>query len=172
MTVIETERLVLRRLSYDDCEFILELVNEASFKRYIGDKNVRNLDDARAYLRDGPIGNYEQFGYGMFLVKPRDSGLPAGISGLVKRPEFDDPDIGFAFLERFRGRGYAYESADAVLEYGFSRLGLQRVTAMVDPDNEKSIRLIVKLGMEYERKVRMPGEEDDIDLYATEIGMR
>lgn len=168
MTVIETERLRLRRLSYDDCEFIVELVNEASFKRYIGDKKVRNLDDARDYLRNGPIGNYERYGYGLFLVAPRETGEPAGISGLVKRDGFDDPDIGFAFLQRFRGVGYALESSSAVLDYGFDRLGLKRIIAIADPDNRQSIRLIGKLGMRFERKVRMPGDDHDIDLFAAE----
>jgi RimJ/RimL family protein N-acetyltransferase len=122
MIVLETERLQLSRLSYDDCEFIVELVNEPSFKRYIGDKNVKSQDDARRYLREGPIGNYEQFGYGLFLVNLRDTETPAGICGLVKREEFEDPDIGFAFLKRYRENGYASESAKAVLEYGFETL--------------------------------------------------
>jgi ribosomal-protein-alanine N-acetyltransferase len=168
VTVIETDRLTLTRLSYDDCAFIVELVNEPSFKRFIGDKKVKSEDDARTYLEDGPIGSYERFGFGLFLVSPKDTGVPAGINGLVRRPEFDDPDIGFAFLERFRGRGYALESSVAVLEYGFDTLGLERVTAMADPRNERSIRLIEKLGMRYERKVRMPGDDHDIALFAIE----
>ncbi len=166
MTVIETKRLRLTRLSYDDCEFIFELVNEPSFKRYIGDKHVNNLDDAREYLRNGPIGSYAQFGYGLFRVSLRDSGCRTGISGLVKRDEFADPDLGFAFLKRHRGRGYALESSRAVLDYGLSTLGLQRIIAMADPDNERSTRLLRKLDMEYESKVRMPGDDFDIDLYA------
>ena len=168
VSVLQTERLVLSRLSYDDCEFIVELVNEPSFKRYIGDKNVSTPGDARRYLRDGPIGSYERFGYGLFSVCPKDSGSPAGICGLVKRQEFDDPDIGFAFLERYRGTGYALESAKAVLNYGFAELGLQRIIAMADADNEASVRLLARLELEFERVVRLPGEDHDINLYAIE----
>jgi RimJ/RimL family protein N-acetyltransferase len=168
MIVLETERLQLSRLSYDDCEFIVELVNEPSFKRYIGDKNVKSQDDARRYLREGPIGNYEQFGYGLFLVNLRDTETPAGICGLVKREEFEDPDIGFAFLKRYRENGYASESAKAVLEYGFETLELRRIIALADPDNEPSLRLLERLGFVYEREVRMPEDDHDINLFSIE----
>jgi len=166
MTAIETERLILRRLSYDDTAFIVELVNEPAFRRYIGDKNVRNAADARAYLRDGPIGSYERFGFGLFLAMPKETGASAGICGLVKRDAFDDPDLGFAFLERYCGRGFAFEASRAVLDYGFDSLGLERIIAMADPDNERSVRLLAKLGMQFERKVRMSGDAYDIDLFA------
>jgi RimJ/RimL family protein N-acetyltransferase len=168
MTVLETERLLLARLSYDHCEFIFELVNEPSFKRYIGDKDVQSLEDAQRYLREGPIGSYERFGYGLFLVNVKDSDLPAGICGLVKREEFDDPDLGFAFLERYRRNGYASESARAVLEYAFDDLGLDRIIAMADPDNAPSVRLLENLGFTYERKVRMPEDDHDINLFSLE----
>lgn len=168
MTVIETERLLLTRLSYDHCEFIFELVNEPSFKRFIGDKEVHSLEDARRYLREGPIGSYEQHGYGLFLVSVRESDTPAGMCGLVKREEFDDPDLGFAFLKRYRRQGYASESARAVLEHGFDGLGLGRIIAMADPDNEPSVRLLQTLGFVYERKVRMPEDDYDINLYSLE----
>jgi RimJ/RimL family protein N-acetyltransferase len=168
-TILETERLLLSRLSYDDCAFIFELVNEPSFKRYIGDKKVNTLDDARRYLRDGPIGSYEQFGYGLFLVVANDSGSPIGICGLVKRQAFDDPDIGFAFLKRYREKGYALESARAVLEYGFTDLGLGRIIALADPDNDRSVKLLMKLGLGFERKVRMPEDDHSIDLYVVGV---
>lgn len=171
MTVLETERLLLTRLSYDDCEFIFELVNEPSFKQYIGDKSVETLDDARIYLRDGPMCSYQRFGYGLFLVSPKDVDMPAGICGLVKRQEFDDPDIGFAFLQRYRDNGYALESARAVLEYGFAKLNLQRIIAMADPDNERSVRLLEGLGLAFERKVRMPEDDHDINLFAIDACM-
>jgi RimJ/RimL family protein N-acetyltransferase len=168
MTVLETERLVLSRLSYAHCEFIFELVNEPSFKRFIGDKDVNSLEDAGEYLREGPIGSYEEFGYGLFLVTLKDTEEAAGICGLVKRDEFDDPDIGFAFLRRYRRNGYAGESAEAVLEYGFGSLKLGRIIAMADTDNEPSVRLLERLGFVYEREVRMPEDDHDISMFAVE----
>ncbi len=168
MTVLETERLLLSRLSYDDCEFIFELVNEHSFKRFIGDKNVNSLDDARRYLREGPIMMYDKFGYGLFLVNLRGAARSAGICSLVKREAFDAPDIGFAFLERYRDNGYATESAKAVLAHGFEVLNLKRIIALADADNETSVRLLERLGFVYERKVRMPEDDHDIDLFSIE----
>ncbi len=168
MIVLETNRLLLTRLSYDDCEFIVELVNEPSFKRFIGDKDVHSPEDARRYLAEGPIGLYERFGYSLFLVTAKDSDTPAGICGLLQREGFDDPDLGFAFLKRFRHLGYAIESAQAVLKHGFGELGLRRIIAMADPDNEPSVSLLHKLGFKYERKARMPGDDHDINLYALE----
>ncbi len=165
MTVLETDRLLLTRLSYDHCEFVFELVNEPSFKRFIGDKEVHSLEDARRYLADGPIGLYERFGYGMFLVTVKDSASHAGICGLLQREGFDDPDLGFAFLKRFMRQGYAIESARAVLQHATEDLGLTRVIAMADPENEPSVHLLRKLGFSYERKVRMPEDDHDINLY-------
>lgn len=169
MTFLDTDRLLLTRLSYDHCEFVYELVNEASFKQFIGDKDVHSLDDTRRYLSEGPVGLYERFGYGMFLVTVKETNTPAGICGLLKREGFDDPDLGFAFLERFRKQGYACESARVVLKHGFEDLGLKRIIAMADPDNEPSVRLLQKLGFSYERKVRMPEDQYDINLYALVI---
>ena len=139
MTVLQTERLVLSRLSYDDCEFIIELLNESAFQRFIGDKEVRSLDDAREYLRKGPVGSYERHGFGMFLVRDKTDNTPLGMCGLVKREEFDAPDVGFAFLQRHWANGYALESASAVLEYGKNILQLPRIISMADPDNDASI---------------------------------
>ena len=168
MTVLETERLLLSHLSYDDCEFIVELVNEPAFKRFIGDKNVHSRDDARRYLREGPIGSYERHGYGLFRVDLREAETPAGICGLIKREEFDDPDLGFAFLKRCRENGYGSESAKAVLEYGFESLEFRRIIAMADPVNEPSLRLLDRLGFVYEREVRMPEDDHDINLFSIE----
>ena len=165
--LLETERLLLSPLSYDDAGFIFELVNEPSFKRYVGDKGVHNLDDARQYLREGPIGSYATHGFGLYRVTLRDNGEPLGICGLVKREGFDDPDLGFAFLKAHWSNGYAYESSVAVLDYGRNVLGLQRIIAMADGDNASSTRLLEKLGFEFEGMVRMPGETVDIRLYGS-----
>lgn len=116
--VIETERLLLCRLTGDDAPFILELLNQPSFLRYIGDKGVRTLDHAREYIRKGPADSYERRGFGLYLVKLRDGAVPIGICGLVKRDALEDVDVGFAFLPAFWSQGYALESASAVMIYG------------------------------------------------------
>lgn len=169
LPVIRTERLLLSELTLDDADFIVELLNEPAFVQYIGDKGVRTQEEARDYLRQGPLDSYDRHGFGIMLTTTGDACTPLGICGLVKREEFDDPDLGFAFLRRYWSRGYAYEAAAAVLEHANTTLGLCRVIAMADPENTKSIRVLEKLGMRFERKVVMPGETGEIGLYAIGI---
>ena len=165
MTVLETERLVLRRLCLDDAAFILKLLNEPAFLHFIGDKGVRSLDDARAYLRQGPIASYEHHGFGLYRVEIKTSGVPIGICGLLKRDTLDDVDVGFAFLPAFWLQGYAFESASAVLAYGKHTLGLRRIVAVTQPNNVGSIKTLEKAGLAFERMVRFAEEDDEIRLY-------
>ena len=166
--VLHTERLTLARLSFDDADFIFELLNEPSFKRYIGDKGVRTRDDALVYLREVPLRQYREFGYGLYRVGADGDDRALGICGLVNRNEFPDPDLGFAFLQAHRGQGYAYESSLAVLGEARNALGLQRIIAMVDEDNESSNYLLGKLGFRFEQMVTMPGETREIRQYVLE----
>jgi [ribosomal protein S5]-alanine N-acetyltransferase len=163
--IIETERLVLRQMKVEDAEFIFELVNEAAFIRNIGDKSVRTLEDARAYILNGPVASYGKFGFGLYLVECREAASPTGICGLLKRDALEDVDIGFAFLEKFWGKGFAYESAAAVIEYGRNTLGLKRIVAITSPDNEGSIRVLGKIGLRFEKMIRMPGSDEDTRLF-------
>ena len=101
-----------------DDEFILQLLNEAAFLRFIGDKGVRSLSDARDYILKGPMDSYRRFGFGLYLTSLLDGGAPIGICGLVKRANLADVDVGFAFLSRYWSQGYATESAAAVLAQG------------------------------------------------------
>src|SRR5690606_38235364 len=103
LKVLETQRLVLRRLSAADAPFVLELLNDPAWLEHIGDRGVRTLDDARAYLAAGPVAMYAEHGFGLYLVEVREDGAPAGICGLVRRDFLDDVDLGFAFLPRYRG---------------------------------------------------------------------
>ena len=167
--MLETDRLKISKLSYDDCDFIFTLVNEPAFKRYIGDRGVRTLDDARDYLREGPIESYATNGYGLFLVSRKDDGTPLGICGLVKRDQFELPDLGFAFLEQHWVNGYAGESSRAIIAYARTALDLTRIIAIASKDNESSLRLLQKLGFRFEEMVRMPGEKQDICRYALDL---
>jgi len=166
---IRTDRLELRQFRSDDAGFILELLNEPEFRRFIGDKGVRSLDDARDYLQHGPIASYAEHGFGILRANCSTSGDALGMCGLIWRPEFDDPDLGFAFLARHWSNGYASEAARAVLVYARFELGLRRVIAMADDDNRASVRVLEKLGFEFETRVTMPGEKSDVDRYAIEF---
>lgn len=169
MRVLETERLQLRCLTTDDAEFILELLNEPSWLRFIGDRGVRTLEDARAYIVNGPGAMYERHGVGLYLVESKSDATPLGICGLIRRDALEDIDIGFAFVPRHWGKGYALESAAAVLEHGRDSLGLRRIVAITSLDNDSSIRLLEKLGMTFERTLRMPGETEDVKLFGIDF---
>lgn len=165
MRVLATDRLILRTLSTADAEFILELVNEPSWLRYIGDRGVKNINDARDYILKGPVAQYERFGFGLYLTELKDNGTPIGICGLVRRESLKDVDIGFAFLPKYWGNGYAYESAAAVMQYGKSALGLKRVVAVTTPDNHASIKVLEKLGLRYKQMIRMSEEDPEVGLF-------
>jgi len=168
MTVLETERLSLRRLTVDDAEFILALLNEPSFLRYIGDKKVRNLDDARQYILNGPVGSYERHGFGLNCVELRESHTPIGMCGLLKRDELPDPDIGFALLPDFWSKGFAFEAAQAVLKDARERLQLQRILAITSLDNEASINLLQRLGFRFDEVVQMAPDREPLRLFSSE----
>ena len=156
MTELETERLTLRRLTRADAPLILELLNDPDFLRFVGDRKVRTEEDARTYLADGPLASYGRNGFGPYAVELKQGGALIGICGLFKRDHLPDPDIGFAFLPAWRARGFAGESARAVLDDSSTRLGLPRVLAIVDPANERSVGLLKRLGLEV--AATLPGE--------------
>ena len=166
MTVTQTERLLLRWLDARDSAFIFELVNEPSWLRYIGDKGVKTLQDAQRYIEDGPIEMYQRLGFGLYVVELKENGAPIGICGLIKRDALIDVDLGFAFLPRFWTKGYAMESASAVMSYGRSALGLSRIVAIVSQDNHRSARLLEKLGFRLESSVSLQPDGDELKLYA------
>ena len=165
-TVLETERLILRRLGDEDAPFILELVNDADWLRYIGDKGVRNLDDARAYIRNGPVNMYARFGFGLWRVELKSDSTPIGLCGLIRRDTLPDVDIGFAYLPRYRGQGYAREAARATVAYGANVVGLRRIVAITSPDNVTSGRVLEDVGLRFERMFPIPGEDREVRLYA------
>jgi RimJ/RimL family protein N-acetyltransferase len=171
MSIIRTSRVSLRELDFGDAEFILELLNEAGFIRYIGDKGVRTLADARDYILQGPMDSYARNGFGLYATCLRDvpagapAGTPIGICGLVKRDGLTDPDVGFAFLSRYWSRGYAVESAAAVVAHATKVLNLARVVAITSPDNTQSIAVLEKIGLKFERAIRLADHGPELKLF-------
>ena len=168
MKILETDRLILRQLSTEDAAFILELVNEPSFIQNIGDRGVRTLEDARAYILRVAIASYEKNGFGLYLVELKDSGQSIGMCGLIKRDGLEDVDIGYAFLPRFWLKGYAVEAAAAVKDYARDMLGLKRLVAITDPANQGSIRVLEKIGLKYEKMVRLSADDIELKLFTAD----
>jgi len=164
--VLETARLRLRELTIDDAEFIVAQLNDLAFIHNVADRGVRTIAAARAYILAGPIASYRQHGFGLHLVELKDPRVPIGICGLIKRDALDDVDIGFAFLPRYRGQGFALEAARATMAFALRR-GLSRVVAIVALHNTDSIRLLRKLGFVYERLVRIADDAEDLLLFAS-----
>ncbi|MEM9058072.1 MAG: GNAT family N-acetyltransferase [Pseudomonadota bacterium] len=162
---LTTPRLLVRPMTDDDAPFILRLLNEPSFLHFIGDKAVRDLDDARRYIASGPGESYARFGFGLYLVLCRDSGLPAGICGLVQRPSLRDVDLGFAFVPEYWSQGFAAEASAAVLHEAWERFELARVVAVTVAENARSIRLLERLGFRFDRIAHPFGADDPVNLY-------
>ncbi|MGI8466847.1 MAG: GNAT family N-acetyltransferase [Pyrinomonadaceae bacterium] len=167
MIVLETERVILRWLTAVDADFILNLLNQPSFIQYIGDRGVKNLSDARLYIESKFIESYRRFGFGLYLVELKQDKTPIGICGFVKRDTLPDADIGFAFLPQYWSQGYAFESARAALDYGKSILGFRRILAITTKDNDSSGKLLAKVGLKYERMIRLSDEEDESKLFSS-----
>ncbi len=166
MKILETERTILREVTETDAEFVLDLLNQPSFIRYIGDRNVRTIDEARDYIESRFTESYVKFGFGMWVVELKETNHPIGICGFVKRDSLPDADIGFAFLKHYERKGYAYESANGAMEYGRNVLNLNRVLAITSQDNESSGRLLGKLNFKFERLIVLPGDDEELKLFS------
>ncbi len=169
MKPLETERLILRALTIDDAAFILELLNDPSYLHNIGDRKVRTLDGAKAYIKKGPLSSYTENGFGLRLVELKETHEPIGICGLIKRDTLDDVDIGYAILPKFWSKGYATESATAVRAFARNVLGLKRIVGITDPENTGSIRVLEKLGMRFEKMVRLSPDDIELMLFTMDL---
>ena len=170
MKLMETEHLILRWLTPDDAAFILELLNDPSWVRFIGDRGVRTLEDARNYIVTGPMEMYSLLGFGLFLTELKDAErTPVGLCGLIKRDGLEDVDLGFAFLGRFQSKGYGSEAAAATLEFGRDQIGLERIVGITSVDNVGSSRLLEKIGMKYEQMIFLPNDTEELKLYGVEF---
>jgi RimJ/RimL family protein N-acetyltransferase len=168
-SIHDTPRLQLRELTGDDSAFILELVNEPAWLRFIGDRNVHSLEDARGYIARGPAASYAKHGFGLWAVVLRESGEPLGMCGLIRRDTLPHPDLGFAFLARHRGHGYAREAAVAAVALARERFGIARLLAITDPDNTASQAVLEHAGFAFERHFTWSEIGKEQALYAKDI---
>lgn len=165
MAVLQTERLRLCQLSIQDAAFILELLNTPSWLTFIGDRGIRTLDDARNYILNGPVTSYNQFGFGLYLVRLKENDLPIGLCGLLKRETLKDIDIGFAFMPQFTQKGYAYEAASCVMNYARTVLNVTRIVAITTAANRNSINLLERLGLRFEAIIPQVSDTEELLLF-------
>lgn len=163
--MLETERLALRQLTLDDAGLMLGIWNDPAFMRYVGDRGLRTTADAHEAMRNGALQLYEKYGYGPYRLALKDCDTPIGICGLFRRDGLEVPDLGYATLPEFCGKGYAFEAAMAVMDHACSALSIKQLIAIISPENDASIGLIRKLGFEFERMHTMPGDDKAVRIY-------
>lgn len=164
--IVRSERLLLRQLTLADAPWIVPVLNNPEFLRFVGDRRVSTPGDAERYLHEGPFASYLEHGFGLGAVVVRCTNVPVGIAGVLRRPELSDPDIGYAIDPEFRGRGYAGEAAALALEQGHGSLGFSRLLAIVDPDNKASCSVLARLGFRLEGLHQPAGSERPLELHA------
>ena len=165
-----TERLRIREFTEADAGFIFHLLNTPAWLEFIGNRNIKTLEDARLYIINAPLFSYLKFGFGPYLVELKDSAVPIGMCSLIKRDSLEDVDLGFAFLPEHIGKGYAYETCQAVMEYSKTILGIKKLVAITDTHNTSSVKLLEKIGFLSEGKVKLPGEEEELLFFSKLLG--
>lgn len=161
----ETERLIIKLVDIDDAEFLLKLLNTEKWLKNIGDRNVHNPEDAQKYVREKNLPQIERLGFGNAVVILKSNNEKIGTVGLYDREGIDGVDIGFAFLEEYEGKGYAYEGAKKIMDIGINEFDIKKVSAITLPENFSSIKLIEKLGLKFKEVVRIPNDDEDLNLY-------
>lgn len=154
-SVIESPRLYLREIRPEDASFMLEVLTDPDFIANVGDRGIHDLAAARRYIADNMLASYRSHGFGLYRVELRASAAPLGICGLLRRDSHPDVEIGFAFVPRARGQGYALEAARATLDFARRALGLSRIVGLTAPHNRRSILILERLGFHSEGKVRL-----------------
>lgn len=163
--IAQTDRLIIRQLETVDAAFALELVNTPGWLQNIGDRKVYNLEQAEQYLLNGPIKSYEINGFGIWLMELKTDQTRIGMCGIIKRDGLDLPDLGYALLPAYEGKGYVSEAASAVLDYSKQVLNIPRILAITNQDNERSIKVLEKQGFIFEKNYTLPGESTLLRMF-------
>jgi len=166
MNILKTDRLLINRITLDDAAFILELMNDKDWIKNIGDRGMTTIEDAEEYIRTRFFKSYDESNLGFYGMVLKKTQQVIGVVGLIDREGIDHVDIGYGLLPEFRAKGYAYEATKAMYDYGFNDLKLDKIVAIVNPENPSSIKLLSKLGLEFEKMVQLPDEEIDIMLFS------
>jgi RimJ/RimL family protein N-acetyltransferase len=165
-TILETERLILRPFLLKDVPFIIDLLNTKGWIEFIGDRNVKTIEQAEHYLKNGPMKSYVEHGYGLSLVELKNNHVPIGMCGIINRTDLEQPDIGFAFLPEYNGQGYAFEIATATLQFAKNKLKLSVIYGITASNNKASIKLLEKIGLRYIKNIKLEGDEEELLLYS------
>ena len=165
MKILETSRLSLHEFELSDATFLLEIMNQPDYHRYIGDRGLRTVEDAESYIREKFISEYKRRGFGFWLVRLKDGMTPVGFAGIIVRDELDEPDVGYAIQETYAGNGYAEEATRGILKYAAEFLDFPVICAITDPDNKASINVLIKCGFHFDRQAPVFSDEEELNIY-------
>lgn len=166
MTILSTQRLELSKITLNDAGFLLELMNDKAWIQNIGDRGIHNLEDAENYIRETFFKSYETYGFGFYVISLKSTGEAIGTAGLIDREGIEGVEVGYGLLPAYRGKGYAFEATQAIFNYAKSELNIEKVVAIVNPNNEKSIFLLERLGLRFEKMIQFPGEEKEVKYFS------
>ena len=164
--IAETERLIIKKFTTNDASFFKDLVNMPHWLKYIGDRNIKTITDAETYIKNTHLKSYKSVGFGFYKLILKETNIPIGSCGLVKRDELEDVDIGFAFLEEYEKQGFGFEASKAVIKLAKNEFGIEKLLAITVPYNIGSIKLIEKLGFKYEKRVKPFEDDEELLLFA------
>ncbi|RXK87307.1 GNAT family N-acetyltransferase [Filimonas effusa] len=163
--MLETSQLLIREFAITDAAFAFRLLNTPSWIRFIGDKGIYSISEAQDYIVQRFHKGYEETGYGAWLVLLKETNQPVGLCGLFQRTYLEHPDIGFAFLPQFEGKGYAYEATTATIAYAEEQLRLPCLLAITHDDNDRSVRLLERAGFAYKETMLPPDENKPLLVF-------
>ncbi|EKO3782356.1 GNAT family N-acetyltransferase [Vibrio harveyi] len=169
MKTLTTKRLTLRLVSVEDAPFILELYNQPDFYRFVGDKQIRTLEEAKRYIQDNMLRMQELKGVSLLVVETNHDKQPVGICGLVKRDTLTAFDLGYGYLPSAYGKGYAKEAASVVVDFAREEMNIENLVAITNNDNIRSISLLEKLGFQFERVEQTYNNGRTLQLYTMEL---
>ncbi len=161
----ETQRLIIKPTSLEDAPFIYELVNTPKWLKFIGDRDIKSLDDAKEYIINSMLPQLAKLGFSNYTVIRKSDKAKIGTCGLYDREGLEGIDIGFAFLPQYEKNGYAFESCTKLKEIGLNEFGITTLNAITTPDNTSSQRLLEKLGLQFDKIVKIANDKEELFLY-------
>ena len=160
-----TERLHLRPASLEDAAFVLKLLNTPKWHQYIGNRNIKTLEDANKYIEERFLPQFDRLGFGNYTVIRKEDGMRLGCCGIYDREYLEGVDIGFSFLPEYEKKGYAYESALCLKDAAFTVFNLKKIGAITLKENTGSIKLLEKLGLEFKKMIQLGADPEELCYY-------
>lgn len=170
MIVAETNRLIISKFTLKDANFFLKLVNTPNWLKYIGDRNIKTVEEAKKSIEEGHFKSYKNNGFGFYKVLLKEeNNKTIGTCGLIKRDALENVDIGFAFLPEYEKKGFGYEASIEIIKLAKVQFGIKKLVAITNADNINSIKLLEKLGLTYEKKVKPFDDDKELLLFAKNL---